>query len=335
LRLADFLYDLPEELIAQEPLADRSASRLLVLHRKTGDIEHLSFTDAPNLLQKGDLLVMNDTRVTALRLIGKRATGGQVEALLLHDEGGGRFVALTRPAKKLRLGEAIDFEGGLQAVIEDDLTEGKKRIAFHQVDYAHRIKTIGITPLPPYIHTQIEDPGRYQTVYAQTAGSAAAPTAGLHFTNETLQQLKTNGIDTATVTLDVSLDTFRPIGTVNVEDHVMHGERCSVPGETAQAIKRCEGRVFAVGTTTVRTLETFANSRHEVAQGETVSKLFITPGHEFRAVDAMFTNFHLPGTTLMLLVSAFAGRENVLRAYKEAVEKRYRFLSFGDAMLIK
>jgi S-adenosylmethionine:tRNA ribosyltransferase-isomerase len=189
--------------------------------------------------------------------------------------------------------------------------------------------------LPPYIHTQIEDPERYQTVYARTAGSAAAPTAGLHFTNETLQQLKTTGVDTATVTLDVSLDTFRPIGTENVEDHTMHGERCSVPVETAQAIKRCEGRVFAVGTTTVRTLETFATSRHDVAHGETVSKLFITPGHEFRAVDAMFTNFHLPGTTLMLLVAAFAGRENVLRAYKEAVEKRYRFLSFGDAMLIK
>jgi S-adenosylmethionine:tRNA ribosyltransferase-isomerase len=334
LRLDEFLYDLPEELIAQRPLDDRAASRLLVLDRKTGAVQHRTFRDVPELLAPGDLLVLNDTRVSALRVYGARATGGRVEALLLTDEGGGRFLALTRPAKKLADGERIGFEGGLTAVVESDLGEGRKRIVFEQPDFQKRLADVGLVPLPPYVHEPLDDPGRYQTVYAAQDGSAAAPTAGLHFTGEVLQRLKRRGVETATVTLDVSLDTFRPIAAREIEGHTMHGERCVMPKETADMVNACAGRIVAVGTTCVRTLESFAKEEGQVGYGEMVSRLFITPSYSFRAVGAMLTNFHMPGTTMLVLISAFAGRENVLAAYREAVREGYRFLSFGDSMLV-
>jgi S-adenosylmethionine:tRNA ribosyltransferase-isomerase len=228
----------------------------------------------------------------------------------------------------------IEFEGVLTATVAEDLGEGRRVVAFLQEDFGDRLVSVGRVPLPPYVHEELRDPERYQTVYAETKGSAAAPTAGLHFTEELLDRLRANGVLTATVTLDVSIDTFRPISTDDVDDHKMHGERCCVPEKTARAIAECSGRVIAVGTTTVRTLETFATGKREVTPGETSSKLFIKPGYDFKVVDAMFTNFHMPGTTMMLLVSALAGRESVLSAYAEAVEMRYRFLSFGDSMLV-
>lgn len=277
---------------------------------------------------------MNDTRVSALRVFGTRASGGKVEALLLTDEGNGSFIALTRPAKKLKPGDVVRFELNLEAVVEDDLGDGKKRLRFIHSNYEHGLAQIGQVPLPPYVQKAIPDAERYQTIYAKTKGSAAAPTAGLHFTDEVLFRIKSKGVQSTNVTLDVSVDTFRPISTENVEDHTMHGERCSVPEETANAINNCKGRVIAVGTTTVRTLESFASGERLIESGEKNSRLFITPGYEFKVVDAMFTNFHMSGTTLMLLVSAFAGRENIMRAYRAAIDERYRFLSFGDSMLI-
>ncbi len=334
MRTSDFHYDLPEDLIAQVPLADRSASRLLVLHRETGVIEHRTFLDALDYLRAGDLLVMNDTRVTAIRLVGHRETGGRVELLLLRDCDHGCYVALCKPAKRLKPGDIVTIRTNLDSVVLEDLGGGMKRIKFRQEDCREQLAVAGQVPLPPYISHALADPDRYQTVYAATGGSAAAPTAGLHFTPEVLRQIAAKGVGAARVTLDVGLDTFRPMNVENIEDHVMHGERCLVPKVTASAIKACRGRVFAVGTTTVRTLESFAIGPRQVESGEKVTSLYITPGYSFQAVDALFTNFHMPGTTLMLLVSAFAGRENVLRAYREAVAERYRFLSFGDAMLI-
>ena len=333
MRLDEFDYDLPEELIAQSPLDDRSASRLLVLNKATGEIQHKTFREIAKLLLPGDLLVMNDTRVTALRLFGERPTGGKVEALILSEQDG-RYEALMKPGKKMRRGETVQFEGGLSATVVDDLGAGKKLIEFAQDDAAERLLQAGRTPLPPYVHTELQDPERYQTVYAKTAGSAAAPTAGLHFTDELLHELRSNGVETATVTLDVSIDTFRPVSTDDIADHVMHGERCAVPKETAKKVADAKGRIVAVGTTTARTLETFATGPRKVEPGETVSMVFITPGHEFLAVDAMLTNFHMPRTTMLMMVSALASRDNVMRAYERAVAARYRFLSFGDSMMI-
>jgi S-adenosylmethionine:tRNA ribosyltransferase-isomerase len=334
LRLSDFAYTLPQELIAQEPLKDRAASRLLVLHRADGRTEHRAFRDVADLLEPGDLLVLNDTRVSALRVFGSLPTGGRVEALLIEDQGQGRYVALTKPAKKLRAGTTVAFQDGLTAKVEADLGEGRRLIAFEGQNVAERLADVGLVPLPPYVHKALSDPGRYQTVYAREDGSAAAPTAGLHFTEEMLSALRAKGVQTATVTLDVSLDTFRPVQTDVVEDHVMHGERCFVPEATAQAIANAKGRVIAVGTTTVRTLETMATGRRRVRAGETVSKLLIAPGFQFQVVDGLFTNFHMPGTTMLLLVAALAGRDPMLGAYREAVESKYRFLSFGDSMLV-
>lgn len=334
MRLTDFSYDLPEDLIAQEPLADRAASRLLVLHKRTGEIEHRTFRDIVEILQSGDLLVTNDTRVSALRLFGHRDSGGAVEALLIEDLGGGEFVALMKPAKKLKPGDAISFERGLVAKVLVDEGEGRRRLLFGQKDFDQVLASVGRVPLPPYVKRDIDDPERYQTVYASNKGSAAAPTAGLHFTPDLFSELRNKGVENAHVTLDVSLDTFRPIQADIVEEHVMHGERCSVSAETAEKVAGCKGRVVAVGTTTVRTLESFAKGPRALEQGERLTRLFIAPGYEFKIADAMFTNFHMPGTTMMLMVSAMAGRENVLRAYREAVDRRYRFLSFGDSMLI-
>lgn len=333
MRLAEFDYDLPEELIAQAPLEDRDASRLLVLDKGTGEVRHESFREVARLLKPGDLLVMNDTRVTAKRLFGERPTGGKVEALLLGETDGG-YEALMKPGRRMRPGETVEFEGGLQATVVRDLGGGHKLLRFQPHDYEQRLRKAGRVPLPPYVHTPLEDPERYQTVYARCAGSAAAPTAGLHFTQELLGELRENGVQTATVTLDVSIDTFRPVATDEIEDHTMHGERCTVPEDTAKKVSDATGRIVAVGTTTARTLETFATGPRKVDPGETVSKLFITPGYRFEAVDAMLTNFHMPRTSMLMMVCALAGRANIIRAYERAVAERYRFLSFGDCMMI-
>jgi S-adenosylmethionine:tRNA ribosyltransferase-isomerase len=323
-------YLLPEELIAQTPLEDRAASRLLHLDKVTGRIQHLHFRDCLTLLHPGDLLVLNDTRVTALRLYGRRATGAHVEALLLREDSPGTYEALTKPAKKLKLDEVVDFEDGLLGTIKADLGEGRKLIQFAD---PQQLDQVGRAPLPPYIRASLADRSRYQTVYAETPGSAAAPTAGLHFTPEILQQLKNKGVETARVTLDVSLDTFRPM-TGSLDDHVMHGERASIPEETARQIHQATGRIIAVGTTTTRTLETRALGRREVSPGDFYTRIFIRPGYSFRVIDGMFTNFHMPKTTMLLMISALAGESAIETAYQEAVALRYRFLSFGDSMLI-
>lgn len=327
-RLADYDYDLPESQIAQVPLEDRSASRLLALDRDTGAISHRKFADLVDLLHPGDLLVMNNTRVTARRLRGRRDSGGQVEALLLKRLSDLRWEALLRPAKRLKVGTGMVFDGK-RATVEADLGEGKRLLQFDSDP-----SEAGEVPLPPYIGAAIADPERYQTVYAASGGSAAAPTAGLHFTDTLLDSLRARGVGTAHVTLDVGLDTFRPVQTDRIEDHAMHGERCSVPEETAQAIEACPGRVIAVGTTTVRTLESMAIGARQVRAGEMTTKIFIRPGHEFQVVDGMLTNFHMPRTSMLMMLSAFAGRESVLLAYAEAIVNGYRFLSFGDSMLI-
>lgn len=333
-RLSDYDYDLPERLIAQTPLEDRAASRLLVLPRVEGPIQHRAFGDVPSLLREGDLLVMNDTRVSALRLRGRKPTGAEVEALLLSEESPGTFVALMRPGKRLRVGARVLFDD-LAATVEAELPDGQRRLRFDpHPGLSNRMRSIGTVPLPPYIHAALADPERYQTVIARTPGSAAAPTAALHFTPTLLDTLKDQGVEIATVTLSVGLDTFRPVESETLEDHRMHGEVCEVPPETAEAVSRCRGRVVAVGTTSVRTLEAFAEGQRRLATGRRTSRLFIRPGYEWRIVDGMFTNFHLPKTTMLMMLSALVGRERLLAAYAEAIREEYRFLSFGDSMLV-
>lgn len=333
-RASDLDYHLPEDLIAQEPLADRAGSRLLWLSSQ--GIQHRTFRDITEILRPGDTLVFNNTKVSALRLYGARESGGQVEALLFGATGvPGRFRAMTKPAKKLKPGTKALFEQGLEAEVVEDLGEGFKVLDFGEApDLEDRLRQAGLAPLPPYIHKKLEDQGRYQTVYAQVPGSAAAPTAGLHFTPELLAELEAMGVRRAEVTLDVSVDTFRPMTADDPSDHMMHGERCSISEEAAELINSAPGRIIAVGTTSVRTLETFAAGRKQVRAGEVVSRIFIVPGSEFQVVDGMFTNFHMPRTTMMLMISALAGVEPILSAYREAVAEKYRFLSFGDSMLI-
>lgn len=334
-RISDYDYDLPPDRIAQRPLEDRSASKLLYLHRNTGQIEHKSFRDIVYLLERGDLLVLNDTRVTALRLYGQKESGGAVELLLLKDVGGGAFEALVKPSKRLKPGANVFLEGGLIATVNEHLEAPKRLVNFEaDEDLFGKLKQIGKTPLPPYVKESLEDPERYQTVYAQVGGSAAAPTAGLHFTPQLLAELREKGVQIAKVTLDVSLDTFRPVEGESLDEHVMHGETATLPPETKVAIEACQGRIVAVGTTVTRTLEAFAAGRRRVAEGTTNTRLFIRPGYEFQIVDGLLTNFHMPRTTMLVLVSSFAGRERVMRAYGEALSRDYRFLSFGDAMLI-
>lgn len=331
-RLSDYDYLLPESAIAQEPLADRAASRLLWLHKETGEVEHRVFRDVPQLLEPGDLLVLNDTRVTALRLFGNKPTGGQVEVLLLKELEPQVFVALARPGKRLQPGAKIYFLEGVECEVVQNLEDGQKKLRFNVS--LERLQAIGQVPLPPYINTALGEPERYQTVYATVGGSAAAPTAGLHFTSEILSELEERGVGIARVTLDVGLDTFRPVQAEVLSEHHMHGERCSVPPETAEAVATCTGRVIAVGTTAVRTLESLAEGPRKLGSGTHTTSIFIRPGYRFQIVDGMFTNFHLPRTTMLMMISAMAGRENVLYAYQEALERQYRFLSFGDAMLI-
>lgn len=333
-RLSDYDYELPEELIAQTPLEDRAASRLLLLPKNGGPVEHRQFREIVHLLREGDLLVLNDTRVSALRLIGHKASGAAVEALLISESAPGTFEALMRPGRRLRTGARVEF-GDLAATVEAELPEGRRRLCFDPVSNLEaRLREIGTVPLPPYIHAALADPERYQTVVARKAGSAAAPTAALHFTPEILTELRYRGIRTATVTLSVGLDTFRPVQSEDLDQHRMHGEICEIGEETAEAIATCSGRIVAVGTTSVRTLETFATGPRRVATGQRTSTLFIRPGYRWQIVDGMFTNFHLPKTTMLMMLSALVGRERLLSAYEEAVEERYRFLSFGDSMLV-
>lgn len=355
--IADFSYDLPHELIAQTPIEPRDSSRLLVLHRGSGLIEHRHFRDIGAYLRPGDLLVANQSRVLPARLLGvKEDSGGRAEVLLLairSDLGTDYWEALVRPGRRLRAGQRIVFaDGALTAEIFDRTPSGGRivHLAAGAGSVAEAIARVGAVPLPPYIHTPLADAERYQTVYARAPGSAAAPTAGLHFTPELLAALMTQGIDMATVTLHIGLDTFRPIGEEDLEEHVMHSEEIELDAEAADKInatRESEGRIVAVGTTSVRVLESVAAFTEEMRQsGELAdsdalvtawrgrTSLFLRPGSPFRAVDVMITNFHLPRSTLLVLVSAFAGRELTLRAYEEAVAERYRFYSFGDAMLI-
>lgn len=333
-RLSDYRYALPDELIAQTPLADRAASRLLVLHRQ-GGVEHRQFREVPELLRPGDLLVMNDTRVSAVRLLGRKGTGGAVEAVLTRELEERRYEALVKPGKRLKPGTRIEFDGGLAASVVADLEDGFKILEFRgEYDVQGCLDQVGLVPLPPYIHSSLADKERYQTVYGVSKGSAAAPTAGLHFTEEMLATLQRQGVNVVKVTLHVGIDTFRPVQVEDLDEHKMHGERCELSEAAADVINGAKGRIIAVGTTTVRTLETLAVGTKRVVAGTRDTRLFIRPGFQFQVIDGMFTNFHLPGTTMLVMISALVGREVLLSAYEEAVKEQYRFLSFGDSMLV-
>jgi S-adenosylmethionine:tRNA ribosyltransferase-isomerase len=339
MKTSDFDYELPPELIAQTPLARRDASRLLVLDRADAKIQHRHFTDLPDLLRPGDCLVVNDSRVLPARLFGVTASGAAVETLLLRDLGEGAWLCLTRPGRKTRVGVRITYgDGALTGTVEEESTEGNRVIRFdYEGIFLELLEQLGEMPLPPYIKERLRDRERYQTVYAKALGSAAAPTAGLHFTQELLETLKQCGIIVAAVTLHVGLGTFRPVKEEDLTHHIMHAEYAMIPEKTAQAVntaRRAGGRVIAVGTTVCRTLESFALEDGSLVPRDDFTDIFIKPGYHFRAMDGLITNFHLPRSTLIMLVSALAGRETILAAYREAVEQRYRFFSFGDAMLI-
>ena len=350
---ADYAYDLPQELIAQDPLKDRASSRLLVLDRSTGAVSHHVFSEIASFLRKGDLLVLNDTKVIPARLSGvKKDTGAQAEILLLkrisHQQapspaaGGCIWECIVRPGKKLREGARVVFgEGVLEAEIAEVKPDGNRTVVFSWENETHPFEEIldrlGEMPLPPYITHPLKERSRYNTVYAKTEGSAAAPTAGLHFTPKLLEEIRAKGIRIATVTLHVGLGTFRPVKTDDVRNHHMHSEWYNVPEETARLIRETKekgGRVICVGTTSCRTLESAAEGGGDIRAGSGETGIFIYPGYRFRVMDGLITNFHLPESTLLMLVSAFAGREQVLHAYAEAVKERYRFFSFGDAMLV-
>lgn len=335
MRLSDFDYFLPDEAIAQSPCEPRDASKMLVLNLENDTISHKHFFDLPDVLEEGDLVVMNQTRVSALRLYGTKPSGGKVEVLLLKETEERSFEALVKPAKRLREKTEIFFNEHLRAIVSKELEGGVRILQFEETENLYdTLKQFGRIPLPPYIQRYPQDDERYQTVYAQTPGSSAAPTAGLHFTKEVLEKLNLKGIDTAFITLDVSYDTFRPITSEIISEHKMHGERYVIPNATAEKIKNTKGRIIAVGTTTVRALESSAIRSREVTVGENVTDKFITPGYEFKIIDGMITNFHKPKTSMLLLVSALCGRNKMLNAYQEALNNNYRFLSFGDCMLI-
>jgi S-adenosylmethionine:tRNA ribosyltransferase-isomerase len=334
-RLSDFDYELPADLIAQTPLEDRAASRLLHLDRETGMVAHRHFRDCINLLVEGDVLVLNNTRVNAWRFLGEKTTGAKIEILALKELEPGVFECLVKPAKRLKLNDPIRISSNLSAQLVGQGEEAIRLVRFcSDGDLYEAMNQAGNVPLPPYITETLDDRERYQTVVAQHPGSAAAPTAGLHFTPEILDQLEERGILVVEVTLHVGIDTFRPIQVDDVSNHQMHGETCEISAVSAERINNRKGRLIAVGTTSVRTLEAFATEAGEITPGRKESRIFITPGYEFKVVDGMFTNFHLPKTTMLLMISALAGRENILGAYREAVQQRYRFLSFGDSMLI-
>ncbi len=339
MKKSDFYFDLPEELIAQTPLKQRDGSRLLLLDKQTGAVEHRHFYELPEFLGEGDCLVLNDSRVLPARLLGSRFTGGSVELVLLRDLGEGRWECLSRPGKKTRPGTELSFGGGeLTATVEDVIEGGNRIVRFHYEGiFLEVLERLGKMPLPPYIKEELQDSERYQTVYSRELGSAAAPTAGLHFTKELLDTIAKKGVKICYVTLHVGLGTFRPVKEEEIENHPMHSEFCMVPEETARIVtetKRNGGRVISVGTTSCRTLESFAREDGSLPVSSGWTDIFIYPGYRFKCVDALVTNFHLPESTLIMLVSALAGRENVLRAYETAVSERYRFFSFGDAMFI-
>lgn len=341
MKTSDFYYDLPEELIAQEPLKDRSSSRLLVLDNETGEIEHRIFKDITDYLQEGDCLVINDTKVLPARLIGERVgTGARIEILLLVRKNIDTWEVLVKPGKKARPGDKVSFGGGkLVAEILETIEGGNRIIKFHYDGvFENILEELGEMPLPPYITHKLEDKNRYQTVYAEHDGSAAAPTAGLHFTPELLEKIKNMGVKIVHVTLHVGLGTFRPVKVDDVTNHEMHSEYYVVEKSQADIIndtKKNGGRVIAVGTTSTRTLESVTDENGVVHEGNGWTKIFIYPGYKFKAIDCLITNFHLPESTLVMLVSALAGKENIFKAYEIAVKEKYRFFSFGDAMFIK
>ena len=339
MKTSDFYFDLPPELIAQTPLEQRDASRLLALDKTTGETRHLHFYDLPSLLRPGDCLVLNDSRVLPARLIGKRAGGGACEVLLLIDRGDKVWECLVRPGKKLRTGAKVTFgDGELAAEVVGEGADGNRLVRFdYEGIFLETLERLGRMPLPPYIKAELEDGERYQTVYSKVVGSAAAPTAGLHFTQPLLEQIQAMGVKVCYVTLHVGLGTFRPVKAENLDEHEMHAEYCVIPQETADVVnetKRQGGRVICVGTTSCRTIESWAAEDGTLTASAGWTKIFIYPGYRFKVLDGLITNFHLPESTLIMLVSALAGREHVLSAYEQAVGERYRFFSFGDAMFI-
>ena len=339
MKTSDFYYDLPEELIAQTPLERRDASRLMVLDRRTGEVTHRHFYDIVEYLQPGDCLVMNDSRVLPARLMGHRPTGGVVEVLLLRDLGNKCWECLCKPGRKMQPGNQVIFgDGELTATVREVQEDGNRVVEFHYEGiFLEILERLGKMPLPPYIKAELKDQERYQTVYSREVGSAAAPTAGLHFTQELLDKIRAKGVSTAFVTLHVGLGTFRPVKAEEITDHHMHSELCMMNQETADLLNATRargGRIICVGTTSCRTLESLVNPDGSFCAGSKWTEIFIYPGYTFKAMDGLITNFHLPESTLVMLVSAFAGREHILAAYKQAVEQRYRFFSFGDAMCI-
>ena len=335
----DFWYNLPEELIAQTPLEQRDTSRLLVLDRQTGAVAHRRFYDILEYLRPGDCLVMNDSRVLPARLLGNRPTGGAVELLLLKDLGGGEWECLAKPGKKLLKGQEVIFgDGKLTATVEAVREDGNRIVKFHYEGiFLEVLEQLGKMPLPPYIKAELQDRERYQTVYSREVGSAAAPTAGLHFTNELLDKIRAKGVKKAFVTLHVGLGTFRPVKVDEITEHHMHSEYCIMNRETASILnetKQAGNRIICVGTTSCRTLESLVNEDGSFTEKSKWTEIFIYPGYVFKAMDGLITNFHLPESTLVMLVSAFADREKILSAYEQAVQEKYRFFSFGDAMCI-
>lgn len=338
MKTSDFYYNLPEELIAQTPIKQRDASRLLVYDRQENQISHRIFSDITQYLNAGDVLVINETKVIPARLFGRKVTGRAVEFLLLRQLSLTDWEIIMRPGKKLRIGDTVIFSDDLTATILAKKQDGVAEVRFtFEGVFEEILDGLGEMPLPPYIHERLEDRTRYQTVYANEQGSAAAPTAGLHFTPELLKEIEEMGVKIAKVLLHVGLGTFRPVKAETIEDHIMHSEYYCVSKETADTINSARekgGKIFAVGTTSVRTLESTADENGVVHDGSDFTDIFITPGYEFKSVDALITNFHLPESTLLMLVSAFAGYKETLNFYENAVEEKYRFFSFGDAMLI-
>ena len=339
MKTSDFYFDLPPELIAQTPLERRDASRLMALDKMTGKTRHMYFYDLPSLLRPGDCLVLNDSRVLPARLIGRRAGGGACEVLLLTDRGERVWECLARPGKKLRPGAKITFgDNELTAEVVGEAEGGSRLVRFdYDGIFLETLERLGKMPLPPYIKAELKDAERYQTVYSRVMGSAAAPTAGLHFTPELLERIRAMGVNVCYVTLHVGLGTFRPVKAENLDGHEMHSEYCVIPQETADAVNRTKregGRVICVGTTSCRTVESWAAGDGTLTASSGWTRIFIYPGYRFKVLDALITNFHLPESTLIMLVSALAGREHVLSAYEQAVQERYRFFSFGDAMMI-
>lgn len=341
MKTSDFFYDLPKELIAQTPVEPRDHSRLMVLHKESGEVEHRHFYDVIDYLNPGDCLIVNDSRVLPARLYGqKEGTGGHMEFLLLQNLGNDQWETLAKPGKKAKPGAVFTFgDGKLRAVVKEVKEDGNRIVQFfYEGSFYAILDEIGQMPLPPYIKEKLQDKERYQTVYSHEVGSAAAPTAGLHFTPELMEKIRRKGIAIGFVTLHVGLGTFRPVSVENVLDHKMHAEHYSMPAETAELIQKTKqngGRVIAVGTTSCRTLESVAAQHGGICECEGWTDIFIYPGFQFQVLDALITNFHLPESTLVMLVSALAGRENILHAYETAVKEKYRFFSFGDAMLIE